>query len=513
MQPLISEFACSGFRYVRVSHQEPGKGDYSLPPDTPHSKFSTVILVLFCAPFCLAGLGIFVWALAAAPMAGQSWMLAAFGLVFAAFGFAPLLLLSRGQKEQSRQEELRARYPDAPWMVREDWAQGRIQSTNQPATIIGAWVFAVLWNLISLPSVYFSREAWSTDLRVLIVFIFPLVGLGLLVRAGRMTLRRKEFGKTWFEMASVPGVLGKELEGRIWAHFDRPPEQGVVLKLTCCNRTVSGSGKNRTTHEEILWREENTVPLGAIQSAPTASAIPVRFELPADGTETNTENPNNSILWILSAAASVPGVDYNDEFEVPVFRTKESPSADSAARMSDSYAPEATLAEVAKAGIRVRPTVSGGTEFYFSAARNPAAAVATTVFFAIWSAMVWFIWTLDAPLIFFLVFGFFDALLLLIVLSQWLGTATLTIASGTVTTRRGIAGLAVTRRIPSSQVTGLKLKIGMQSGGRSGTPYYDIRMVLADGKEHTVASEIRDKDHAEWLLAQMRAAMGLKQTS
>ena len=54
------------------------------------------------------------------------------------------------------------------------------------------------------------------------------------------------------------------------------------------------------------------------------------------------------------------------------------------------------------------------------------------------------------------------------------------------------------------------MKIGMQSGSRHGTPHYNIQMVLQGGKERTIASNIRNKRQAEWLLAQMSAASGLK---
>ena len=311
-------------------------------------------------------------------------------------------------------------------------------------------------------------------------------------------------------MATVPGVMGKTLEGKIWTRFARPPDQGVVLKLICFNRYVTGSGKNRSTREKILWREEQTVPFGVVQSFPTASAIPVRFALPADAMETNTENSRNSIHWVLAAEASVPGADYHDEFEVPVFRTKDSPDRDSATEPAVAATAQVSPREIEKSGIRVAPSAAGGTEFYFSAARNPGAAAATTAFFSIWSGSVWFLYHSDAPLFFTAVFGLFEVVIFVAVLHLWFGTSTVTVGSGTLASRRGILGLGFTRRVPIAQITGIKMKIGMQSGSRHGTPHYDIQMVLPGGKEHTIASNIRNKRQAKWVLAQMSAASGLE---
>lgn len=478
------------------------------------SKASNAISLFIGSLFCLLGLGIAVWGVAASPMGKDSWMLVAFGLVFGGFGCLPLYFVSRAKKQQAKREQLRAIYPDEPWMRREDWAQGRAKSNTRTGMAF-AWVFAIFWNAVSSPLLYFFPDMVKQGGRpAYLALLFPLVGFGLLVWAIRSTMRWRTFGKTWFEMATVPGALGRTLEGKIWTRFARPPEQGVELKLTCFHRYVTGSGKNRSVSEKILWREEQTVPYGAVLSTPAASAVPVRFRLPSDAPETNTEVSDDSIHWVLAAEASVPGVDYSDEFEVPVFRTQASASADEfPAEPAVVATAPVSLRELEKSGIRVRPSATGGTEFYFSAARNLGAAAATTVFFGIWSVVVWFIHQSDAPSIFTVVFGFFEVLLFVAVIQLWFGTATVRVGSGMLRTRQGVLGIGSTRRFPLGEIAGLKMKIGMQSGGRSGTPYYDIQMVLEGGKERTLGGNIRDKRQAEWLVAQMCSAAGLKQLS
>jgi hypothetical protein len=50
----------------------------------------------------------------------------------------------------------------------------------------------------------------------------------------------------------------------------------------------------------------------------------------------------------------------------------------------------------------------------------------------------------------------------------------------------------------------------MQSTGRSGTPYYELRATLDTGRHTHLGYGIRNKRHAEWLADRMRAEIGLK---
>ena len=50
----------------------------------------------------------------------------------------------------------------------------------------------------------------------------------------------------------------------------------------------------------------------------------------------------------------------------------------------------------------------------------------------------------------------------------------------------------------------------MQTQGRFGTPYYDIRATLKNGRKRTLGGGIRQKRHAEWLAAQVRGTIGIR---
>jgi hypothetical protein len=230
--------------------------------------------------------------------------------------------------------------------------------------------------------------------------------------------------------------------------------------------------------------------------------------------EANREKSDTGIFWFLSAEASLAGVDYKDEFEIPVFRTKDSPAATSGPAFASFEAPASfatvTSSELANVGITVVPSPKG-TEFHFAAARNKSASAGLTGFAVLWAGCLWFLHSVHAPVIFPVVFGLFEALFVLIAMDLWFGSTRITIGNGALHKQYFLLGIPSARRsMPASDVSKLRLKVGMQSGGRAGVPYYDIRALLVNGREQTLAGSIRDKHQAEWLATQMSAALGLK---
>jgi hypothetical protein len=466
------------------------------------SKAAAIVLALFSLPFCIFGL------LAVATgirqiMDGQSpqaRMLVIFGLVFSTVGFGLLATLILGPKKLQQAQQRQAENPTQPWLWRDDWAQGRANGETK-SELIRAWAFSILWNLISAPILFvIPREKLQQQPASLVALAFPLIGAALLVWAVRETLRWFEFGKTYFEMSSVPCVIGREVRGTIQTRFPRPPTHGIQLKLTCVNRVVTGSGNTQTTQEKILWREQKAVAPEDLSPGPVGTSIPVSFHLPADARSTDGTSPRNSIFWKLEADADVPGVDYKDLFELPVFHTQDSVSEE----------PESTPAAVAEAQPPVRPTIvmrpaaEGGTEFYFPAARNKSFAAGLTGFVTLWSGFLWLMIVKGAPFFFPLVFGLFDLLLIYGAIQLWLGTSSVVIGSRTVRVRSGLLGAGKTREIDFGDVVKLQTEIAAQQGGASGTPYYDIQLIRSDGTKVTVGKTIQDKHEAEYLAAEMQ---------
>ena len=150
------------------------------------------------------------------------WFLLLFGLVFSGVGFGLIFAALYGGRYAQRQQRLQVEHPAEPWLWRADWAQGRANSTTRTSAIAG-WVFAIFWNAVSMPIAFLvlPQALRQKSAGALVCMIFPAAGVYLLIRAIRQTMALAEFGNTYFEMSSVPGVVGRELNGQIQARF--PP--------------------------------------------------------------------------------------------------------------------------------------------------------------------------------------------------------------------------------------------------------------------------------------------------
>ena len=73
-----------------------------------------------------------------------------------------------------------------------------------------------------------------------------------------------------------------------------------------------------------------------------------------------------------------------------------------------------------------------------------------------------------------------------------------------------LLGAGARRTLAAAEIASIDLHINMQTQGRFGTPYYEVRARLKNGRVASLGDGIRNKRHAEWLAAQMRASIGLK---
>jgi hypothetical protein len=260
-----------------------------------------------------------------------------------------------------------------------------------------------------LPVYFFFQHAVPQGKPVVILFIaiFPLIGIGALIWAIRQTVRLIRFGKTFVQLQTLPASLGRSLKGSIEARLPYPLPHGINLALSCVNRVTTGGGKNQSTFDYIRWQGKKELGPETIMAGPSGSTIPVDFDVPRDMPPSNTSNPSNEILWLLRAEADVPGVDFDETYEVPVFETQESPV------LRDWQAKEDLEERTHPPTAPIRPTVQissapeGGTQFYFPAGHNLSAALGVTFFLFLFGGAQALIFYLHAPLIFAIFFGFF----------------------------------------------------------------------------------------------------------
>lgn len=237
------------------------------------------------------------------------------------------------------------------------------------------------------------------------------------------------------------------------------------------------------------------------------NGLPVFFEVPENQPESQEGIP--AILWRLELAADVPGVDYSTRFEVPVFRTTES-SARCGAALDPTIpfqAAEQAWTPPRSSRIRVSTSEHGETGLYFPPARNAGLLIFLTVFTSIWTGILIVLWS-RAPLIFGIVFGLFDVLLVLALAQMACHSARVVVGNGELTLHHRFLLIGSSWRIPADDIAAITPEIGLQSGSK---PFYELKVTTRSGRKRGVESGIPDKRYAELLARTMRKAIGMKQ--
>ena len=142
----------------------------------------------------------------------------------------------------------------------------------------------------------------------------------------------------------------------------------------------------------------------------------------------------------------------------------------------------------------------GGYALNFPPARHKGAAAALTFFTLLWTGITALLIYLDAGLLFPIIFGFFNLLLILGVLDLWLERRRVECRPEELVLSGGILGLGKTRHIPRSTIAGIKPVRGMQSGKKL---YYRILVETVDGKSHLAATKLGNLSLAKRVIEEM----------
>lgn len=489
---------------------------------TRPSRAGEIFLVVFGMVFACAGIFFAGSFLFTAPdrVQGNRWVGVIVGLVFTLIGGGIIYAAISGTRKMKEQAAVEEANPETPWLWRKDWAARRAESQGRTGPTV-LWVVAIFVNAIAF-SVALSvvPSLWrNSDLKVFFPLGFCAVGIVIAGFATRASIRRKRFGQTFFEFAALPFFPGGRLKGAIHLRFTSDAEHGIDLRLSCVRRVVTGSGKNRSVQESVLWQTDQNVSQGVLAPGPMGdTTIPVDFVIPSDAYESCHDQLDDQVLWLLHAAADVPGVDYSDEFEVPVFRT--TGSARFGATASASFSGQAATATApafeydpsdvmapASPKVVVSTGIQGGTEFYFAPFRNPGQVLLLMAFTAVWTGMIYFMLHMHAPWFFPVVFGFFDFLLIYAVVRTALGSFHVEVGDGKIVFRRALLGIGTAREIAFPDIARVLTVTGLQQQGARAS--YSVCLYTKGGSKVTLADAIEDRQEARWVVAQIEKLAGL----
>lgn len=211
---------------------------------------------------------------------------------------------------------------DTPWLANPAW-QGDPLRSGSRAAMWGAWVFAAMWNLISmpLPFLLYEEVTGKANYPALLGLIFPVVGVGLLVWAVRRTQEWRRFGASPLTLDPFPGAIGGHVGGHIDLNLPFSSADGFELTLTCLRSRISGSGKNRRRRESATWQDRR---LAYTEPGSNGTRLVFRFDVPEGLAAADATKAGDAYtIWRLSLEAETAEGKVDRNWELPVYPTGE----------------------------------------------------------------------------------------------------------------------------------------------------------------------------------------------
>lgn len=474
----------------------------------PHARSSPItwLLVILALPFAAGAAALLASALrawrggdpgsAAGPAIGGALL-----AVIAALLLAAALAARRAAGHQKEIEQLRAAHPDRPWLWRPEWAAGRLEHHGEIWGFALLWSFALMWMAASCGALWLvvRTHGWGGEVGgVVMSGVFIAAGFFLVAMATQATLRHRRFGRSSFVLSSLPAPLGGRLAGTLLPPPAVPAGTELRVAVECLRRRHTSE---RSSSSHRLWVDGR-------RALATGGELPVALDVPFDcePTTPESEGERSSIVWYLTVSASLPGVDYEARFEVPVFTT---PDSNPARRRDTLLAAAGDRAAGPPEGSRVRivqapngttlirlpapgwvPWWCGLTVLPLLAAWPIARLAATTE----GAALGVYGWAL----------GISVAAGAITLLGLVMQPSRVLVGPEHLGVRRGWRPLAWTREIPRARIVGSRHDPGAAHGSRASVE------VLGDGgRSWTVALGIRDPEEAAWLAAELRRRLGV----
>jgi len=403
-----------------------------------------------------------------------------------------------------------------PWLANPEWVRKRISGTtaSNVETSPIRWLACAVALVIGTVGLGLKgAETWSQKSPSFIfLLIFPIIGIALLSWNVLLKIRAGRYSGTYFEMDSVPFLVGQDFTGRIHVPLRGRLSGPVQLTLNCIRRTKSATRGltegSKTTWDELVWRDEKLGHSSATAAESEWSTIPVEFSIPPDVPTTNSDHPDDRILWLLRAFARLRGVDFLQYFELPVFTTTGVTSRPGYGDRDFDAPIAVSLPAHPPSGDRqviIRPTAGGGTEFSFLANRHWGVAKVATAAFCVWTAVIrYFFWGSDS--LSFSLFVFADLLLLYWAVWGWFSKASAILEDGTVTLRTSLLGIGKSKQLDYTDIRQVTSPIASQSGqGAEANPAYTIYLQTSSQGDIALATGLRNAGEAGHIVARINA--------
>ena len=387
------------------------------------------------------------------------------------------------------------------WMDIGEWKQGRIRSGAQSLIWISL-LFGVAFTGLSAPAVLaIPDELAKENYMILVVLLFPLVGISALGLFVYSLMAWRKYGVTELILDPAPGSIGGDFGGRIETRIPYHADNKVNITLNCQRLRTTGSGKNRSTKTTTKWQREGLATIN--RSADGGTEIAFRFDIPENLPQSERASSNYH-RWVLQLDCELPGIDFNRSFTVPVFETGK-PLYSS---LDIPYVKDSAPLQQAPAGKVQISQTADGMQFYYPWYRHLWPSIMLASIGTLFAVIGYFVGKESGDIIFPLAFGGIGSIVAIAGYYMMGNTLTTTVSPRGIHIIRNVFGLRFQRKARHDEITKLERNIGsqMQSGTKH-TVYYTIKAHTKDGRKLTIADSLEGSRLADFIERKIRDAL------
>ncbi len=387
---------------------------------------------------------------------------------------------------------------NSPWLENKKWAQNQIRSSSKYLMFF-YWGFAFFWNAISytvlIPNLQLIEQVQEKP-EILIFFLFPVIGLYIVFLAIKETREWRRFGLTPLSLDPFPGAIGGHLGGTLEFGVPYDPRLNVEVVVSCVYSYETGSGKDRSRREKIVWQSEGFCH---IQPGITGCRLTFRFDVPEDLPESDVKKGNHYHLWRCVIRAELEGPDFDRSFEIPVFKTGQS-----AQLISESTSDHHLVIEDAEKGIEEIAqikNIAGGVEAFFPSFQRPSFGMSLVLTGTILIGVAIATSYAEAPLLFPILFGAFGGVVFFGGIFNLFKSMKISFINDEIIFQRFLFGSAIkTIRLKKSDIKSLNIhKVGSIHSGKKTKVIYQLVGEYDLGKKIVLAERLNKRSEAERL--------------
>ncbi len=439
------------------------------------------------------------------------WGLIGFGsiflLVFGGAGAGIIFAGFWGARKLKEEDGFKTQFSDEPWKWKKEWQQTYF-SPRTKASYVAVGIFALFWNLISIPIAAFAlpQVIEKGQYIGLLVLLFPLVGIGMISWTLLLYLRHKKFGQTKLYLEDDRIKIGAINKGSVELTPQQLTNSDAIIRLASIHRYESGSGDDKSTKEKILWEDTYRVSLNA-------STINFSFKVPKELQETDESNSRSGYLWRLNIDSKQSGPDLKLDFDIPGFRLTQAELLQqeelAADLFNDSYNKtpyykQTDSGDWTKLGL-IQKYSNAGSEYFFPRMNGFtwwSGGIAGLIFVIIGFVAYFY----GAPIIFPIVFGLLGGLIGILCFRAALFKSRIFIDSGNLYYQTGHLWFGKTVVIPRDSIRNFDT---VSHASSDTTKFYNLLVKTQQGQTHTIAKNLTVKGDINAFIDKLKADLGI----